>query len=82
MMLRAMLVIVLLLVGPPMPDRLKVMTHTKRAALVFQVRRVSMKLTTPSLTTYYYKTSTKALELETNGYKDSGQRSWIWNMEC
>ena len=29
--------VALLLVGPPLPDRLKVMTHTKRDTLVLQV---------------------------------------------
>jgi hypothetical protein len=34
---RAMPAVALLLVGPPLPDRSKVMTHTKRDPLVLQV---------------------------------------------
>jgi hypothetical protein len=37
MILRAVLVVVWLLLGPPMPDRSKVMTQTKRDTLVLQV---------------------------------------------
>lgn len=37
MILRATLVVAQLLVGPPVPDRSKAMTHTETDALVFQV---------------------------------------------
>jgi len=37
MMLRAMLGKVLLLLGPPLPEMLKVITQTKRGTLVIQV---------------------------------------------
>jgi hypothetical protein len=37
MILGAMLAVALLLVGPPMPDRSKGMTQTKRDTLVLQV---------------------------------------------
>ena len=37
----------MLLVGPPMPDRSRVMTQTKRDTLVLQVEGFGVGLTTP-----------------------------------
>jgi len=37
----------MLLVGPPMPDRSRVMTQTKRDTLVLQVGGLGVGLTTP-----------------------------------
>jgi hypothetical protein len=38
----------MLLVGPPMPDRSRVMTQTKRDTLVLQVGDLAWGLTTPN----------------------------------
>jgi hypothetical protein len=47
MIVRAMLAVVMLSVVPPMPDRSRVMTQTKRDTLVLQVGGFGMGLTTP-----------------------------------
>ena len=50
----------MLLVGPPMPDRSKVMTQTKRDTLVLRVGGFDVGLTTPpSKKTYCYLSRAK-----------------------
>jgi len=76
MMLRAMLGKVLLLVGPPMPEMLKVMTQTKRGTLVLQVGRWAWSYHPHPTQHKYYETSTNVLEIESNGYE-----YWLQNLD-
>jgi hypothetical protein len=63
----------MLLVGPPMPDRSRVMTQTKRDTLVLQVGGLAMGLTTPhSKKTSCYESRTKE---KLDGFNDDGE-SW------
>jgi hypothetical protein len=63
----------MLLVGPPMPDRSRVMTQTKRDTLVLQAGGFGVGLTTPhSKKTYCYKSRAKE---KLDGFNDDGE-SW------
>ena len=47
----------MLLVGPPIPDRSRVMTQTKRDTLALQVGGLGVRLTTSPIKKYCYETS-------------------------